>query len=73
MSVYKLTVLEEQQCRDTSDVICHRNIVTLIYIALADLCLALILCIEFVNDRSNSLTWTAPCRPKVDNYRLVSI
>jgi hypothetical protein len=73
MSVYNLTALEEKDCRDASDAVIHWNVIALVDVALANEHLALELCCELVDDRSDSLAWTAPCCPEIHYYRDLAI
>ena len=73
MSIDNFSILEENECRDASDTIVHRNVVTLVYIAFADDSLVSIFVCKFLADWSDSLAWAAPCCPEVNYYEFVSI
>ena len=73
MSVNNISVLEENEGRDASDAVVHRNVITLVYIAFADDSLVCIFVCEFLYDRSDGLAWAAPCCPEVNYYEFVSI
>ena len=73
MSVDNLSVLEENEGRNASDAIVHRNIVTLIHIALADDGLVCIFVCKLLDDWCYGLAWSAPCCPEINYYEFVCI